>query len=135
ASAVRWMQQLGFIGTAADMDQVAAPDAEGVLAVPALAGLGAPWWRPDATASVTGMTLSTTNGHLVTAVLQGIAAQVAELGAAVTRDLGQPLTRLRADGGLTECRTLLQAVADIMQIGVAVCALVTGRQLGAVSTA
>lgn len=116
ASAVRWMEQLGYISTAADMDKVAAADAAGVLAVPALAGLGAPWWRPDAKASVSGMTLSTTVGHLVTAILQGIAAQVAELGSAVERDLGAPLTRLRVDGGLTQCRTLMQAVADLMQI-------------------
>src|SRR5207237_3634636 len=68
-------------------------------------------------------------------VLQGIAAQVAELGAAVTRDLGQPLTRLRADGGLTECRTLMQAVADIMQIEVEVYPSAHATPLGAAALA
>lgn len=120
ASAVRWMERLGYIDEAADLDRIAAADNGGVLAVPALAGLGAPWWRPDATAAVHGMTLSTTPGHLVLAVLEGIAAQVAELGSSVAVDLGAPLTRLRVDGGLTQSRTLMQAVANLMQIDIEV---------------
>jgi glycerol kinase len=116
ASAVRWLQDLGFINDAGQLDSVAAADAEGVLCVPALAGLAAPWWRPDATASFTGMTLSTRPGHLIFAVLQGIAAQVAELVALVDADTGAPLTRLRVDGGLTRCRTLMQATADLTQL-------------------
>ena len=135
ASAVRWMEQLGYVTTAADLDTVAAPDAGGVIAVPALAGLGAPWWRPDATASVRGMTLSTTVGNLVTAILQGIAAQVAELGSAVARDLGRPLTRLRVDGGLTRCRTLMQSVADLMQTEIEVYPSAHATPLGAAALA
>jgi glycerol kinase len=135
ASAVRWMEQLGYITTAADMDKVAAPDSGGVLAVPALAGLAAPWWRPDAKASVSGMTLSTTVGHLVVAILQGIAAQVAELGSAVAKDLGRPLTRMRVDGGLTQCKTLMQAVADLMQIQIEVYPSAHATPLGAAALA
>lgn len=135
ASAIRWMQQLGFIGTAADLDKVAAEDADGVLSVPSLAGLAAPWWRPDVKASFTGMTLSTDAGHLVLAVLQGIAAQVAELGALVAKDMGQPLTRLRVDGGLTQSRVLMQAVADLMQIEIDVYPSQHATPLGAVALA
>jgi glycerol kinase len=135
ASAVRWMEQLGYIASAADLDRVAAADAGGVLAVPALAGLGAPWWRPEARASLTGMTLSTTVGQLVVAILQGIAAQVAELGSCVARDLRQPLTRLRVDGGLTRCRTLMQSVADLMQIEIEVYPSAHATALGAAALA
>jgi glycerol kinase len=135
ASAVRWMEQLGYITTAADMDKVAAADAGGVIAVPALAGLGAPWWRPQARASISGMTLSTTVGHLVVAILQGIAAQVAELGSSVTQDLGRPLTRLRVDGGLTQCKTLMQSVADLMQIEIEVYPSPHATALGAAALA
>ncbi|WP_432839479.1 FGGY family carbohydrate kinase [Dactylosporangium sp. CA-092794] len=135
ASAVRWMEGLGWIRGAADLDDVAAPDAGGVLAVPALAGLGAPRWRPDATAAISGLTLSTTTGQLVLAMLQGIAAQVAELGAAVERDLGRPLRRLRVDGGLTRCRTLMQAVADLMQVEIEVYPSAHATALGAVALA
>lgn len=118
ASAVRWMTDLGLINRPEDMDHHAARDAGGVLFVPALAGLAAPWWRPDAVATVTGLTLSTGRGQVILAALQGIAAQLAELVDLTGADLGAPLQRLRVDGGLTACRTLMQATADILQIPV-----------------
>jgi glycerol kinase len=114
------MKQLGFITSLADLDRVAAPDAGGVLAVPALGGLGAPWWRPGAKAHVSGMTRFTTVGHLVVAILQGVAAQIAALGSTVAVGVGQPLSRLRVDGNLTGCTTLMQALADLMQLDVEV---------------
>jgi len=120
ASAVRWIQQLGLISGPADLDLVAADDASSVLCVPALAGLAAPWWRPDAGASFTGLTLSSGREHLVAAVLYGIAAQVAELGRLVEQSLGQPLAVLRVDGGLTRSRRLMQAQADLSQLPVEV---------------
>lgn len=113
ASAVRWLQDLGLLGGPDELDRVAAADADGVLCVPALAGLSAPWWEPTASAALTGMTLSTSAGHVVRAVLDGIAAQVAELVDCVARDIGQPLPRLRVDGGLTRSRVLMQSVADL----------------------
>ncbi|MER7207465.1 FGGY family carbohydrate kinase [Streptosporangium sp. NPDC000239] len=135
ASAVRWLQDLGMIGSAADLDVVAADDSEGVLCVPALAGLAAPWWRPDARASFTGMTLSTGRGHLVLAVLQGVAAQVAELGDLVVADLGRPLSALRVDGGLTRSRVLMQAVADLAQVTIEVYPSEHATPLGAAALA
>ena len=135
ASAVRWMQNMGFIQHAADMDRIAAADAGGVLSVPALAGLAAPWWRPDAKAVLTGMTLSTGPEHVILAVLQGIAAQVAELGRLVSTDIGRPLQRLRVDGGLTRSRVLMQAVADQMQIEIDVYPSQHATPLGAVALA
>ena len=116
ASAIRWIQDLGLIESARDLDSVAAHDSGGTYFVPALAGLAAPWWRPDATASFSGMTLSTDRSQLVAAVLEGLAAQTAELVSAVEGDLGAPLTRLRVDGGLTRSRRLMQATADLTQI-------------------
>ena len=118
ASAVRWLEQLTFIDGAADLDRVAATDSQGVMCVPALAGLAAPWWRPEAKATITGMTLSTGSEHLVRAVLEGIAAQVAEVARSMAMDLGKPLQRLRVDGGLTQSSVLMQAVADLMQMPV-----------------
>lgn len=118
ASAVRWLSALGFIAHARDLDTVAATDAGGAICVSALAGLAAPWWRSDATASFTGMTLGTRPEHLVFAVIQGIAAQVAELADALAADLAEPLASLRVDGGLTRSRMLMQAVADLTQLAV-----------------
>jgi glycerol kinase len=135
ASAVRWLQQLGFIAEAADLDRVAAEDSHGVLSVPALAGLAAPWWRPDAKATFAGMTLSTGREHMVLAVLEGIAAQVAELGDLIATDMGQPLQRLSVDGGLTQSRVLMQAVANMMQTEIDVYPSQHATPLGAAALA
>ncbi|APU43167.1 FGGY family carbohydrate kinase [Streptomyces sp. TN58] len=132
ASAVRWLTDLGVISGARDLDTVgaAAPDAGGVTFVPALAGLAAPWWRGDLRGSVTGLGLDTTAGHLVHALCDGIAAQVAELADAVATDLGAPLAALRVDGGLTRSALLMQAQADLLQIPVEVSALPDATALG-----
>ncbi|MCO8269322.1 FGGY family carbohydrate kinase [Actinoplanes sp. TRM 88003] len=135
ASAVRWMCDLGLISGADQLDTVAAPDSGGVLCVPALAGLAAPWWDSSATAALTGMTLSTGRGHLVRAVLDGIAAQVAALVTLTGDDLGTPLTRLRADGGLTRSRVLMQAQADLAQLPVDIYPSPHATALGAAACA
>ena len=131
ASAVRWMADLGLIDGPEDIDRRAARESDGTLCVPALAGLGAPWWRADATAALTGMTLATRPGHVILAVLQGIAAQVAEMSALMAGDLGLPLGRLRVDGGLTRCRTLMQCTADMLQVPVDVYPSAHATALGA----
>jgi glycerol kinase len=118
ASAVRWLVDVGLIGSAAELDKVAESDTGGVTCVPTFAGAAAPWWRSDATASFTGLTLGSTPGHLVRAVLEGIAAQVAVTMSAVESDLGNPMRVLRVDGGLTRSATLMQAQADIAQMPV-----------------
>ncbi|GGM05011.1 FGGY family carbohydrate kinase [Nakamurella endophytica] len=133
-SAVRWLRELGLIADARELDRVAAEDAGGVLCVPALAGLAAPWWRADARAALVGMTLSTGRGEVVRAVLEGIAAQVAELVSAVERD-GAPLSRLRVDGGLTHSATLLQVLADLVQLPVEVYPSAHATAVGAAACA
>jgi glycerol kinase len=135
ASAVRWLTSLGVIGSAKDLDTVAATESAGVLFVPALAGLAAPWWRSDATATLSGMTLSTGREHLVLAVLEGIASQVAELVSAVAGDTGIRLTRLRVDGGLTQSKVLMQATASILQMPIDVYPSPHATALGAAALA
>ena len=135
ASAVRWLCSLGIISGPEEMDVVAPPDSNGVLCVPALAGLAAPWWQSRATASVTGMTLSTGRGHFVLAVLQGIAAQIGELVSAIQADTEPPLNRLRADGGLTKSKVLMQATADILQVPLDVYPSAHATALGAAALA
>ncbi|GGZ40185.1 carbohydrate kinase [Streptomyces inusitatus] len=132
ASAVRWLTGLGVISGAADLDRVGSsvPDSGSVTFVPALAGLAAPWWRGDVRGSLTGLGLDTGPGHLVRALCEGIAAQVAELTRAVAADLGRPLTSLRVDGGLTRSALLMQTQADLLQIPVEVSALPDATALG-----
>lgn len=135
ASAVRWLTDLGLVTGPEQVDGAAAGDSEGVLCVPALAGLAAPWWDSGATATFSGMTLSSGPGHLVRAVLEGIAAQVTELVTLVGHDLGTPLSTLRVDGGLTRSRVLMQAQADLGQLPVEVYPSSHATALGAAACA
>ncbi|GAA2219421.1 FGGY family carbohydrate kinase [Streptomyces nogalater] len=137
ASAVRWLTGLGVISRAADLDPVggSVPDSGGVTFVPALAGLAAPWWRGDLRGSLTGLGLDTTAGHLVRALCEGIAAQVAELAEAAAGELGAPLDTLRVDGGLTRSALLMQTQADLLQRPVEVSALPDATALGAAALA
>lgn len=135
ASAVRWLADLGIIDDVRALDAAVADDSEGVRFSPALAGLGAPWWRSDARASFTGMTLATGRGHLVRAVIEGIAAQVASLAAVIAADTGVPIRRLRVDGGLTHSVALMQAQADLLQAPVEVYPSAHATALGAAAMA
>jgi glycerol kinase len=118
-AAVSWLRELGLIATPDDLDR-AAPSADGVCFVPALAGLAAPFWKPEARGAFVGLSLSTSRPALVRAVIDGIAAQVAWLARAVAYDLGGPLVRLRVDGGLTRSVSLMQTQADLLQVPVEV---------------
>lgn len=121
-AAVTWLIEMGVLSEPADLDRLGATvdTSAGVTFVPALAGLAAPYWKPQAKAAFTGLTLGTERGHLVRAAIEGIAAQVALLAQAAGRDLGSPLTRLRVDGGLTRSTLLLQIQADLLQAPVEV---------------
>src|SRR5262249_30894090 len=113
-SAVSWLQGLEMISEAADLDRLAG-DAGGVVFVPSLAGLGAPFWSPEARGGWLGLSLATRRDELVRAVVWGIAAQVAALARAMGEDIGKPLDRLRVDGGLTRSSVLMQAPARLLQ--------------------
>jgi glycerol kinase len=134
-SAIRWLQDLGIIDDPAALDALAAPDSGGVMFTPALAGLAAPWWRSDARAAFVGMSLSTGAPHLIRAVIEGIAAQVAALVAVIAEDTGVPIARLRVDGGLTNSRALMQAQADLLQAPVDVYPSAHATALGAAALA
>jgi len=114
---VGWLRDVGLIAEAANLDRLGleVDDTAGVTFVPGLAGLGAPFWRPHARGAFVGLSLGSGRAHLVRAVCEGIAAQVAWLARAAGDDLGKPLERLRVDGGLTRSRLLMQLQADLLQ--------------------
>ena len=116
-AAVGWLREVGLVAEAADLDRLGlgVDDTAGVTFVPGLAGLGAPFWRPNARGAFVGLSLGSGRAHLVRAVCEGIAAQVAWLARAAGDDLGKPLERLRVDGGLTRSRLLMQLQADLLQ--------------------
>jgi glycerol kinase len=121
-AAVAWLCRWGLLARAEDLDRVAGSvrDGGGVTVVPALSGLGAPWWRPDALASIEGIGPGTEPAHVVRATVEGLAAQVTLLARATATDLGRPLAVLRVDGGLTRSRVLMQTQADLLQVPVEV---------------
>jgi glycerol kinase len=120
-AAVSWLRELGLLEDASRIDAIcggAAPGPDAPTFVPALAGLGTPYWAPEARGAWVGLSLATRADDLVRAVVWGIAAQVAMLAAAMGRDAGRPLERLRVDGGLTRSAALMQAQSDLLQIPV-----------------
>jgi glycerol kinase len=113
-AAVSWLEDLALVSHAADLDKLGTGSDEAIF-VPALAGLAAPFWAPEARGGWLGLSLATRREDLVRAVVWGIAAQVASLAAAIGTDLGRPLERLRVDGGLSQSSVLMQAQADLLQ--------------------
>jgi glycerol kinase len=125
-AAVQWLRDgLRVISSADEIEPLArsVPDSGGVVFVPALSGLGAPHWDPDATGLITGITRGTTRGHLARATLEGIALQVHDLLMAMNEDLrssGLPcVARLRVDGGAAKNNLLLELQAGFSRIEVA----------------
>ena len=82
---------------------------DNVCFVPALAGLGAPYWKDRARAALTGMSLATSRADVARATLEAIALQICDVFDAMERDLGAPLARLSVDGGATQNDLLMQS--------------------------
>jgi glycerol kinase len=115
-AAVQWLRDgLGLIKGAADIEALAAsvPSSEGVVFVPAMSGLGAPYWDAEARGLICGLTRGATAAHLARATLEGIALQVADLLGAMSDDLGHPIARMRVDGGAAANNLLMQYQADV----------------------
>lgn len=117
-AAVQWLRDgLGLIRSASEIEGLAreVPDAGGVSFVPALAGLGAPVWNPDARGLFAGLTRGTTKGHLARAVLEGVAFQIVDLLDAMAADSGgKRLKELRVDGGACQNELLMQLQTDFL---------------------
>jgi glycerol kinase len=120
-AAIQWLRDgLGLIARSSDVDALAAavPDTGGVFFVPALSGLGAPYWDPHARGAIVGITRGTTAAHLARATLEAIAFQSVELIEAMAADSGIALTELRVDGGATASNLLMQMQADLLGVPV-----------------
>jgi glycerol kinase len=110
---LEWLsRELGLADDPATLAEAAqaVPDAGGVRVLPALAGIGAPWWRPDARAVIAGATSGTRPAHIGRAALEAIAWRVADVLVAVRESV--PVEVLRVDGGLTRSQLLLRLQAD-----------------------
>ena len=120
-AAVQWLRDgLGLLGRAPDSEEMARalPGNDGVYFVPALTGLGAPAWEPDARGTIVGLTRGTTREHLVRAALEAMAYGTCDLLEAMRVVSGAPLEVLRVDGGATENDWLMQFQADVLGVPV-----------------
>jgi glycerol kinase len=117
---VQWLRDgLGIIDSAAAVEELAlqVPDTGGVVLVPAFAGLGAPYWDPNARGTLLGLTRGTTRAHVARAALEAIALQSTELLQAL-RAGGASLRELRVDGGAAANNLLMQMQADLLGVPV-----------------
>ena len=116
-SIVQWLRDgLGIIRSSSEIEALATsvPDNGGVYFVPALTGLGAPYWDQYATGSIYGITRGTKAGHIARAAIEGIAFQTMDIVNAMQKDAGVTLTELKVDGGASRNDLLMQFQADML---------------------
>ena len=116
-SVVQWLRDgLGIIKSSSEVEELArtVPDNGGVYFVPALTGMGAPWWDQYAKGGIHGITRGTTAGHIARAALEGIAFQTMDIVGAMEKDAGVRLSELKVDGGASRDNLLMQFQADIL---------------------
>ena len=135
---VQWLRDgLKAIPSSAEVQALAesVPDTGGVMVVPAFTGLGAPYWKPDARGSITGLSRGSTLAHIARAALESIAFQSAALLQAMSRDAiaagGTAVRELRVDGGACVNDLLMQFQADLLGIPVVRPAVIETTALGA----
>ena len=135
---VQWLRDgLRAIKGSAEVQSLAesVPDSGGVMMVPAFTGLGAPYWKPQARGTITGLTRGTTVAHIARAALESIAYQSSALLQAMSRDAvaagAAPVSELRVDGGACVNDLLMQFQADLLGIPVVRPAVTETTALGA----
>ena len=133
-AAVQWLRDgLGIVASAADIDQLAGScdSTEGVYFVPAMTGLGSPWWDSHARGLIIGITRGTTRAHLARAALEAMAYQTRDVVDTMERASGTPLVSLRVDGGGAVNDLMLQFQADLLDAPVVRASVRESTALGA----
>ncbi len=119
-SLIKWLRDsLGLIESAKETEALAhsVQDSGGVVVIPALSGLGAPHWRPDALAAISGLSFAATKAHVVRAALEAMAHQTRDLATAFAND-GRRWRSLKVDGGMAANDWMVQDIADILDLEV-----------------
>ena len=115
---VQWLRdQLGIITEASEIEALAetVENNGGITFIPALAGLGAPYWDSDATGSILGITRGTNKGHIARAALEAIALRVREIVIEMQKDAQTTFKSLKVDGGASNNNLLMQIQADLLE--------------------
>lgn len=132
---LKWIaDQLQLVGHPSEMEAeaVKVDSTNGVYIIPAFAGLGAPWWQPQAKGAVVGMTFSTNRSHFLRAALESIAYQVRDLVGVMAEATGGRLSEICADGGPTKNQFLMQFQADLLDTPVVCTEVEDASAMGAV---
>ena len=119
-SLVQWLRDsLGLLGTAAETETLARsiPDSGGVVIIPALSGLGAPHWQPEARGVIAGLSFATGRAQIARAALEAMAHQTFDLANAFAAD-GAPWTSLKIDGGMSANDWMAQDIANLLDLPV-----------------
>jgi glycerol kinase len=114
---IQWLRDaLEIIKNSSDIEGLAnsVVDTDGVYFVPALSGLGAPWWNPEAKGMINGITRGTTKAHIARAALESIALQSYDLIDCMQKDLNEKIMELKVDGGAASNNLLMQLQADLI---------------------
>lgn len=133
-AAVQWLRDgLGLIGDSAEIGPLAetAADTGGAYFVPALTGLGSPWWDPHARGTLVGLTRGVGRAQLARAAVEAMAYQTADVVRSMTETSGKNLAELRADGGASVMDLLLRFQADLLGVPVRRTAVADTTALGA----
>ena len=120
-AAVQWLRdQLGIISSASEIEALAetVENNGGVTFITAMAGLGAPYWDPHATASIIGITRGTEKGHIARATLEAIAMRTKEIIIAMQKDAGITFKSLKVDGGGSTNNLLMQIQSNLLDVNV-----------------
>lgn len=131
---VQWLRDgLGIIENSSDIEALAksVADTNGVVLVPALAGLGAPHWNPEARGVLWGLTAGVHKGHIARAALEGIAFECNDILRAMEEDLQKPLQLLRVDGGAAANNLLMQFQSDVLRVPISRPQIIETTALGA----
>ena len=137
-AAIQWLRDgLGLLRTAAESEEIAktVQDSGGVYFVPALTGLGTPYWDPYARGTIVGLSRGTTKAHIVRATLEAMAWQTADLLDAMKRDAELPIPALRVDGGACANNLLMQMQSDFSALPILRPACIETTALGAANLA
>lgn len=121
-AAVQWLRDgLGLIQSSSEVEALAkkVSETDGVEFVPALTGLGAPHWRPEARGVITGLSRGTTKAHIARATLEAMALQNADIISVMAKDAGRKIKAIKVDGGAAANDLLMQLQADYCGVHVA----------------
>jgi glycerol kinase len=117
-SLIKWLRdQLSIISNSSEIESLASSvkDNGGVTFIPALTGLGAPYWNPKATGSIMGITIGTKKGHIARAALEAIAIRTYEIIQNMQKDANTKFTNLKVDGGASNNNLLMQIQSNLIE--------------------